>query len=146
MEHLVAGAIIWIICGMIGGGITAGRGRGFGSGFLVGVLFGPFGVLIAVVLASQPPGPKVRPAQLAKPEVRRPCPYCGEMILPDAKVCRSCGRDVEPLQAPAAPAAVAPYPVGTGFVRCGACNAKNYAYADRCEKCGVAFLEPAKRM
>jgi len=28
------------------------------------------------------------------PAQRIPCPYCAEMILPDAKVCRFCGREL----------------------------------------------------
>jgi len=27
-------------------------------------------------------------------EGRQPCPNCGEMILPEAKVCRYCGKEV----------------------------------------------------
>lgn len=30
-------------------------------------------------------------------DARRPCPHCAEAILPNAKVCRFCGRDVEPM-------------------------------------------------
>lgn len=33
--------------------------------------------------------------------IRRPCPWCAEMILPAAMVCRFCGRDVDPVQLPA---------------------------------------------
>jgi hypothetical protein len=36
---------------------------------------------------------------------RRPCPHCAEAILPEAKVCRYCGRDVEPLPPVAPPPA-----------------------------------------
>ena len=42
------------------------------------------------------------------PEVReeRECPYCAELILKKARVCKHCGRDVEPLVKPDAPVQV----------------------------------------
>ena len=42
-------------------------------------------------------------------EVRdeRECPYCAEKILKKARVCKHCGRDVEPLASAEAPAQIA---------------------------------------
>jgi DNA-directed RNA polymerase subunit RPC12/RpoP len=34
---------------------------------------------------------------VAAPRFERECPYCAELILAKARVCKHCGRDVEPL-------------------------------------------------
>ena len=41
--------------------------------------------------AAAPP-----PAQAQEVRDERECPYCAELILKKARVCRFCGRDVEP--------------------------------------------------
>ncbi len=70
-------------------------------------------------------------------QTRRSCPHCAEMIMREAKVCRFCGREVEPL-APLAD--VVPVVISGGkFVRCPSCNTKNYVTATCCEKCGIRF-------
>jgi Double zinc ribbon len=139
--YLVVGAIVWIVCGMIGGAIMSGRGHSFVTGCAFGVLFGPLGVLIAAVLAVQPPPDSADDEETVEDQDRRPCPYCAEMILRAAKVCHFCGREVEPLPKPNA---VAPLSISGGsFVRCPVCKTKNYATADHCEKCGIHFLAPS---
>lgn len=35
-------------------------------------------------------------AQAAEPRVERECPYCAELILARARICKHCGRDVVP--------------------------------------------------
>ena len=143
MELLVAGAIIWIVCGIIGGVIMEARSHSFGTGCVLGVLFGPLGILIAAVLALQPPSATTKPTGMLAQQDRRPCPYCAEMIMRDAKVCHFCGREVEPLPTPTA---VAPLAIdGGNFVRCPVCNTKNYPTVERCEKCGIRFLAPIQK-
>ncbi len=36
-------------------------------------------------------------ARLAEPREERECPHCAELILRKARVCKHCGRDVEPV-------------------------------------------------
>jgi len=35
----------------------------------------------------------------SRPRDERECPFCAEMILKKARVCKHCGRDVEPITA-----------------------------------------------
>lgn len=139
MYYLAIGCIFWFVCGLVGAAITENRGHGAGLGFFLGALFGPLGILIAAVLAVQPVSQTVNPQLQATNQDRRPCPYCAEMILREAKVCRFCGRDIEPLPAISA---IAPLEVRGDFLRCPNCDTKNYKNADHCEKCGIAFLKP----
>ena len=46
----------------------------------------------AAAQAAAPP-----PAAAAPVREERDCPYCAEPILTKARVCKHCGRDVEPL-------------------------------------------------
>jgi len=48
------------------------------------------GVIILVVYVIK----KASSNNQSKPDYRIPCPHCAEMILPDAKICRYCGREL----------------------------------------------------
>lgn len=82
---LVAGVLFAVI------GSEVGRRKGLqGAGFVLGFLLGPIGVLIVGVMT---------PSQATLDDARRAegfrrCPFCAEMIRPDAVVCRYCQRDV----------------------------------------------------
>jgi hypothetical protein len=53
-------------------------------GILFVLIIIPAAIVYAIVLRSRNTGQK-----------RIPCPYCAELILPDAKVCRYCGRSLD---------------------------------------------------
>lgn len=61
---------------------------------------------------SPPPHTPPVPTQTLPPVPDRYCPWCAEQIKAAARVCRFCGRDVEPLQAlpgmPPQPPPIAP--------------------------------------
>ena len=115
---LMAGVIVvvvvfWIIVnGLIGSLIGNAKGRG-SEGYWLGALFGPIGWIIVAVME---PTPQVQGQRLAAiqsvlnpPErgASRTCPWCAETIKAAARVCRYCGRDVDPVVPPPDPRGVA---------------------------------------
>jgi hypothetical protein len=102
--------LIWAgIGGLIGYAIGNSKGRGT-EGFWLGFFLGIIGWIIEAfqkptgeVAARQEALATVVDAQAREVQMRdqlRPCPFCAELIQPAAKVCRYCGRDVEPLAEP----------------------------------------------
>jgi len=71
--------LIWLFCGVVAGMIGSKKGEGCGA-FLIGVLFGPFGILFALLSKGN----------------RRACPHCKELIHKDATVCPKCQREQPP--------------------------------------------------
>lgn len=68
---------LWMICGVIAAAIGARKGEAI-SGFFIGAIFGPFGVLFAILSSGN----------------RLACPHCKEMVHKQAKVCPHCRRDM----------------------------------------------------
>jgi predicted amidophosphoribosyltransferase len=74
--------MFWLLCAAAAAMIGASKGRG-GLGFLLGFLFGPFGILFALLIGGN----------------RRECPSCKTKIHKDATVCPMC-RSAVPAEAP----------------------------------------------
>ena len=98
----------WAFLGFIGVLIAQSKGKSGMSGCLWGVLLGPIGWLILAMQPSEHPAmkpsehpaltiPSYRPTLPPDARPTRKCPFCAEMILGEAIVCKHCGRDVEPL-------------------------------------------------
>jgi len=89
--------ILWCVIGaVVGYAIGAPRGRaseGIGLGLILGVIGW-------VIVALLPPADSATSPTAHVHEARRPCPYCAELIQPDAVVCRFCGSQVEPVPKP----------------------------------------------
>ena len=65
--------VIWVICAIIAAAIGGKKGEA-GSGFLIGLVFGPIGVLFALLSTGN----------------RKPCPFCKEQINKKAEICPHC--------------------------------------------------------
>jgi len=91
--------VFWILCG-IAGSMILGRFNKAGTGCLLGGLLGPIGLLIAWTMRDDAKIDERQPipsASTGTGRVERECPYCAELILAKAKVCKHCGRDVDPV-------------------------------------------------
>ena len=92
--------LIWLVLAAIAGLIASAKGRS-GIGFFVyGLMIPIVAIIHAAVMAVSPAGAVEEKKAVAAAEGRRPCPHCAEMILPNANVCRYCGRDVEVVTTP----------------------------------------------
>ena len=77
--------IIWLLFAVFSALLASGKNRSGVGWFFVGLLFGPFGLLVVFF-------PKIEP-QAAKADTRR-CPFCAEVVMRAAIVCKHCGRDI----------------------------------------------------
>jgi hypothetical protein len=80
--------IFWVICGFVGAAISQNRGAGAGIGFVLGLFFGPIGILIACFV-----GGNNNSGSGTDMNFYKNCEYCAELIRPDAKLCKHCGRE-----------------------------------------------------
>lgn len=108
--------VIWAILGAIVGGIASGKGREFWAWFIYGFFLFPIALIHILVARPELSVEQVAHAAALKIATEKAaeagrvaCPHCAEKILPEAKVCRYCGRDVVPGEAaPAAPVEFVP--------------------------------------
>jgi hypothetical protein len=86
----MAWLFLWVFCGIVSAMIAVSRGRSGCAWLLLGVIFGPFGFAVALL-------PKIEndpKESLAK------CPFCAELVKPEAVKCKHCGSELTPVPKP----------------------------------------------
>jgi hypothetical protein len=100
MEYFI---IIWIVCGIFAGVVANSKGHSGCAWFVGGLFFGIFALIAAAGIAPAQREPDLTQAALAMANnaaALRKCPHCAELIQREARVCRYCQREVEPLPPP----------------------------------------------
>lgn len=92
--------IAWIVCGVFAAIIASSKGRSFLAWLILGLLFGIFALLASGFMPSI--NKSEAQSQIDKKiksitNDERKCPFCAEIIKKEAKLCKHCGKEVEPI-------------------------------------------------
>jgi len=93
--YVVVGLVVGLILAIIGGSVNISKGRSYGEGFVLGLFLGIIGLIIVAILPNNTT--VLEQSKLVDGSGRK-CPYCAEIIKPEAVVCRYCGKELPTLK------------------------------------------------
>ena len=84
---------LWPLFSILIGMWNHNKGNSFWVGFLISLFLSPL-IGFIIVLVLTPNKKNLEKRELNSGKLKK-CPYCGELIKPEAKICRFCQRELE---------------------------------------------------
>ena len=84
---ITAFIVTWVLFGLLAGAIGAARNVGFWLHAIIGFLFGPVGVLTALLFK---PSVDEKFNKEGKSSGLVKCPFCAEIVKAEARICKHC--------------------------------------------------------
>ena len=81
--------LVWLFSIILTPIIASSKGKSSVGFFLFAVIFGPLALVWVLVAPADEEG--VEKNKLMSNDAKK-CPYCAELIKPEAKLCRFCGK------------------------------------------------------
>lgn len=87
--------VIWLALALIVGVLAGSWGRSGIRWFFLAIILSPFLTILVLLAAGRP---AVRVEQVDDGDSKT-CPWCAETVKVQAKICKHCGKDLEPIKA-----------------------------------------------